>query len=169
MDNVYIYTRLRYTAYITHTYIYIYLYVYVYIMTVARVSTESRPDIAFDSDHAVLIIHIRIKLGKKEWLKRKKTDSEPQASRQGYDSMRTFEQTLIMFIPGQYTGEQHCFSHNQSKLPQKSFLTKTPTVQKQPYLFEATWNLIENRQVAREQNNSGLEQQLNAAIKRSAT
>ena len=54
------------------------------------------------------------------------------------------------------------------KLAAEKFLTKIPTVQKQPYLSEATWNLIENRRAAREQNNSGLEQQLNVAIKRSA-
>ena len=50
----------------------------------------------------------------------------------------------------------------------EKFLTKIPTEQKQAYLSEATWGLIENRQVARAQSNSDLEQQLNAAIKRSA-
>ena len=50
----------------------------------------------------------------------------------------------------------------------EKFLTKIPTEQKQAYLSEATWDLIENRQAARAQSNSDLEQQLNAAIKRSA-
>ena len=50
----------------------------------------------------------------------------------------------------------------------EKFLTKIPTEQKQTYLSEATWGLIENRQAARAQSNSDLEQQLNAAIKRSA-
>jgi hypothetical protein len=50
----------------------------------------------------------------------------------------------------------------------EKLLTKIPTEQKQAYLSEATWNLIENRQAARAQSNSDLKQQLNAAMKRSA-
>jgi endonuclease/exonuclease/phosphatase family metal-dependent hydrolase len=47
----------------------------------AIVHVESRPDIAIDTDHAVLTADIRIKLGQSNQQKRKKnsTDTETQA------------------------------------------------------------------------------------------
>ena len=67
----------------------------------AIVDAESRPDIAFDTGHTVLITQIRNKLGKKECPKRRKSDKfRPPVNKQEYFSTLTFEQTSAFVQPG---------------------------------------------------------------------
>ena len=135
----------------------------------AIVDTESRPDIAFDTDHAVLTTNIRIKLGKKDCSKRRKTARFRNPSEQAKMRFNDDIRANFDFCSSRDGVQVNNKNFSQAiKQAAEKFLTKIPTEQKQAYLSEATWGLIENRQVARAQSNSDLEQQLNAAIKRSA-
>jgi exonuclease III len=135
----------------------------------AIVNTESRPGIAFDTDHAVLTTNIRIKLGKKDCSKRRKTARFRNPSEQAKMRFNDDIRANFDFCSSRDGVQVNNKNFSQAiKQAAEKFLTKIPTEQKQTYLSEATWGLIENRQAARAQSNSDLEQQLNAAIKRSA-
>ena len=114
----------------------------------AIVDIESRPYIAFDTDHAVLTFlttHIRIKLGKKDCSKRRKTARFRNPSEQA--KMRFNDDIRANFDFCSSRGSVQVNDKNFSqaiKQTAEKFLTKMLTEQKQLYLSEATWNLIEN-------------------------
>jgi len=105
----------------------------------AIVDIESRPDIAFDTDHAVLTTNIRIKLGKKDCSKRRKTARFRNPSEQAKMRFNDDIRANFDFCSSRDSVQVNDKNFSQAiKQAAEKFLTKMPTEQKQLYLSEAT-------------------------------
>lgn len=130
-------------------------------------NVESRTDIAFDSDHAILTANLRIKLGTEPQISKRKIERyrTPDDSQKG--SFNNSIRSMFRYAASQ--GSVHKNNSNFSnaiKHAARNALTKIPPEQKHTYISAEAWNAIQSRQQARTQGNIALEQQLNDQIKR---
>ena len=132
-------------------------------------NVESRTDIAVDSDHAMIIARVKIKLKNDKTLRRHTINRSREPTEALKTQFNDRIREIYSFISGSKGIEVNNtrFTHAISKAT-KECLIKIPFEQKTSYISEETWQLIQRRQEARNNGQTQVEKHLTLCVKRQA-
>ena len=132
-------------------------------------NVESRTDIAVDSDHAMIIARVKIKLKNDKTLRRHTINRSREPTEALKTQFNDRIREIYSFISGSKGIEVNNtrFTHAISKAT-KECLIKIPFEQKTSYISEETWQLIQRRQEARNNGQTQVEKHLTLCVQRQA-
>ena len=130
---------------------------------------ENRTGIAVDSDHAMIIARVKIKLKSAKTLRRHTINRY----REPTEELKTQFNDRIRQIYS-FTSGSEGIEINNGRFTRainraaKECLTKIPIEQKKSYISEETWELIQRKQEARNNGQTQVEKHLTQCVKRQA-
>ena len=135
----------------------------------AVVDVEYRPSIAFNSDHAIVTATIRVKLKSQYTATTVSVERYHKPSAEQLDAYNTVIRNNFHLIQDVARCHNNCSIFIETmKAAARTTLSKKSKEQKREYLTASTWNLIEERQNARNHGNTAEENRLNRDIARQA-